>query len=282
MSDNPHKVEVPADVTGPDAPSEEQNGSEDHLYAGKFKSVEDMEKAYNELQSLLGKRDSGDTSSDDAAPTDGNQEQPNETPDNSEDKPKEKSENQDDVNPAFSQVSEVLKGAGLDMTEFSKEFEENGQLSEESYRKLAEAGFGKELVDHTIGSLLGSNEVAEQLAETQIKDVKATVGGDEGYSKLMQWAKVNLSQSEQERYDKIMSSGDLDLIKMTVSGLKARYDADFGIDPKLRGGRGKGSPAKDVFRSSQEVVEAMRDPRYGKDPAYTQEIAEKVARSDVF
>lgn len=280
MSDNPNKVEVTPDVTGPDAPVEEPQGGEDHLYAGKFKSVEDMEKAYGELQSLLGKR----TSDDDPKPEpedapESGKDQPDEKP---EEKPDEKKTENEDVNPAYSQVSDVLKGAGLDIADFTKEFDENGQLSEESYRKLAEAGFGKELVDHTIGSLVGANEAEVYLAESQIKDVKATVGGDEGYSKLMQWAKTNLSEAEQNRYDKIMGSGDLDLIKMTVTGLKARYDATFGIDPQLVGGRGKGSPGKDVFRSTQEVVEAMRDKRYGRDPAYTKEVEEKVARSDVF
>ena len=45
-----------------------------------------------------------------------------------------------------------------------------------------------------------------------------------------------------------------------------------------------GKPAKtsgDSFRSQAEVVQAMSDPRYDKDPAYRQDILEKLERSDV-
>ena len=37
----------------------------------------------------------------------------------------------------------------------------------------------------------------------------------------------------------------------------------------------------DVFRSQQELVRAMSDPRYDNDPAYRQDIIEKLDRSDL-
>ena len=42
------------------------------------------------------------------------------------------------------------------------------------------------------------------------------------------------------------------------------------------------STSGDRFRSQQEVVAAMTDPRYDNDPAYRQEIIEKLDRSDNF
>jgi hypothetical protein len=39
--------------------------------------------------------------------------------------------------------------------------------------------------------------------------------------------------------------------------------------------------SSDVFRSSQEVMAAMNDPRYLQDPAYTQDVQEKLIRSEV-
>ena len=36
-----------------------------------------------------------------------------------------------------------------------------------------------------------------------------------------------------------------------------------------------------VFRSQQEMVAAMSDPRYENDPAYRQDILEKLERSDL-
>jgi hypothetical protein len=37
----------------------------------------------------------------------------------------------------------------------------------------------------------------------------------------------------------------------------------------------------DVFRSQAELVAAMSDPRYDKDPAYRQDIADKLAVSNI-
>ena len=45
-------------------------------------------------------------------------------------------------------------------------------------------------------------------------------------------------------------------------------------------GRNAGQPA-DVFRSPAEVVAAMQDPRYDRDPAYRQDVFDKLGRSDV-
>jgi hypothetical protein len=37
----------------------------------------------------------------------------------------------------------------------------------------------------------------------------------------------------------------------------------------------------DVFRSQAEVVAAMGDPRYDRDPAYRQDVFDKLDRSNV-
>ena len=45
---------------------------------------------------------------------------------------------------------------------------------------------------------------------------------------------------------------------------------------------GKSAPqTKDVFRSQAELVAAMNDRRYDRDPAYRQDVIEKLERSDV-
>ena len=40
--------------------------------------------------------------------------------------------------------------------------------------------------------------------------------------------------------------------------------------------------AKDEFRSTAEVVAAMKDKRYGSDSAYTKDVEQKLGRSSVF
>jgi len=44
---------------------------------------------------------------------------------------------------------------------------------------------------------------------------------------------------------------------------------------------GKAARAEDAFRSQAEVVAAMSDPRYDRDPAYRQDLYDKLERSNV-
>jgi len=44
---------------------------------------------------------------------------------------------------------------------------------------------------------------------------------------------------------------------------------------------GKAARTLDSFRSQAELVAAMRDPRYESDPAYQQDVYEKLERSNV-
>ena len=40
-------------------------------------------------------------------------------------------------------------------------------------------------------------------------------------------------------------------------------------------------PQVDTFRSQAEVVAAMQDPRYDNDPAYRQDVFQKLERSNI-
>ena len=44
---------------------------------------------------------------------------------------------------------------------------------------------------------------------------------------------------------------------------------------------GKAARTLDGFRSQAEVVAAMNDPRYDNDPAYRQDVYDKLERSNV-
>jgi hypothetical protein len=174
-------------------------------------------------------------------------------------------------------VAGALKAAGLNMDDFTTEFTESGTLSEESFQKLEKAGFPRPLVEQ----YLAGAKVNVTIAKEQEAEIKGTVGGPEAYKSLIQWAGENLGADEIEAYNSIMASGDIKSIKFAVAGLKARFDAQ--AEPNLiRGNARTTTPKTDVFRSTAEVVAAMKDSRYGKDPAYTRDVEMKLARSDVF
>ena len=61
---------------------------------------------------------------------------------------------------------------------------------------------------------------------------------------------------------------------MAAQGLKSQYEIANGFEGQML--TGKGAPNKtDVFRSQAEVIQAMNDPRYDKDPAYRNDVFEK-------
>ena len=95
-----------------------------------------------------------------------------------------------------------------------------------------------------------------------------------------QWAGENLDKQSAIAFDDIVNRGSVDAIKFAVAGLKSQYEAANGYEGKML--TGKTAPNRgDVFRSQAELVAAMSDARYDNDPAYRQDIIEKLDRSDL-
>ena len=138
---------------------------------------------------------------------------------------------------------------------------------------MAEAGFSEAMVDSWIE---GQNAITAQVTA----EVHEYAGGGEAYAQMVQWAADSLPESEVEAYNATMESGNTDLIKFAVQGLHARYRSE--AEPTLmQGGTGTVSSGG-KFESTAELTAAMSDPRYAKDPAYRQSVADKLAKSSLF
>ena len=210
----------------------------------KFKSPEDMAKAYSELEAKLGQ----------AKPADPPAADPAATP------------------PADPEAA--LADKGLDLQDFSTEFAQKGELSAESYEKLSKAGYTRQIVDQYIE---GQRAVAARF-ET---DIMSEVGGAEKYSEITTWAKANLTPTEIAAYNTAVSSGNADQAKLAALGLGAKFEKANGSDPqRLLGGQSSGSTG-DVFESMAQVTAAMKDPLYKNDPAFRAKIQAKLSRSNV-
>jgi len=107
-----------------------------------------------------------------------------------------------------------------------------------------------------------------------------SVGGKDAFTKIQEWAKGALNQDELTVYNREVASGDYFRARNALQSMAFAYTENNGSEPELMGGKLTGR-STDVFRSNQEVIEAMSDPRYLKDSAYTQDIEEKLGRSDV-
>lgn len=208
----------------------------------KFGSWEDMAKAYAELERK--------------------QSQGNQTPTETE------------LPASTEEAKQLAESAGLDFNALSAEYAQSGTLSEASYAAIAKAGFPKEAVDQFIAG-------QEAIAQQNISSMKAEFGGEDGYGQMVEWAAANLDPAAIQAFNRTMDSGDMDSIRLAITGLQAKYTAANGKEPNLING-GNSDGQEDVFRSTAEMTAAMKDPRYAKDKAYQAEVHAKVARSSIF
>ena len=215
------------------------------LLAGKFKDAESLEKAYIELQSKLGSKDTSEEVEEEST----NDEVEDETP------------------------SSVLDALWEDA--------QSGELSEgtkEQLSKMNPAEVAAEYLKYR--QQLEETQSSEDISDSQVSELRGIAGGDESYQEMIGWASENLSPQDIQRYDNVIASGNYDAISFAVEALKSKYTEAMGVEGQLFKGKPAGS-SKDVFRSQAEVVAAMSDPRYDRDPAYRSDVFEKLERSDL-
>ena len=166
----------------------------------------------------------------------------------------------------------VLAQRGLDASQIADEYLSNGKLSDETYARLEKSGLPRPFVDGWI-------EGREAQAEQHRQRLYAEVGGEQTFSEVQSWAKANLSPQAIKAYNDAVSQGNVEVMALAMRGLHSRYIAAQGSRPELLGG--DASPAGDGFASQADVVAAMRDPRYSKDPAYRAEVERKLSARNV-
>jgi len=268
---------------------EQLANEQEQLLAGKYKNAEELEKAYVELQKKFGEK--GDEDSE----TTGN----SESSDSKEDTEKAKttdetadyylddgSVNYDSVNETYGeQLGNIFKNSDVDPWSISKHFHENnGVITDDMYQSLENAGLSRGSIDaYLAGRAIesGYTEASSiDVSDADISSIKNSVGGESEYNNIVSWAGQNLDQKSIDAFDGIVESGNTDAIKLAISGLKSQYENANGYEGRMLSGKAP-KTSGDVFRSQAQVVEAMSDPRYDNDPAYRQDLIEKLDRSNI-
>ena len=242
---------------------ESMQQEQEQLLAGKYKNAEDLEKAYVELQKKLGGEGA------EASETTGESGDSTDTEETSEETEEAKEDS-----PALALVNEAA----------AEYWDNNQSLSEDTMAKLGEMSGSDLLAAYLQAQQANPIEQApatvQDLTAQDINEVKSVAGGDKEYGELVQWAADNLDKSDVASFDELISSGNVGAIKLAVNGLKAQYESINGYEGTMLSGKPP-TTSKDVFRSQAEVVAAMSDERYDKDPAYRQDLIEKLDRSNV-
>ena len=238
---------------------EELANQQEQLLAGKYKDAEELERAYVELQKKLGEKGTEDSEKA------GDTESSDRETDNKEE------EETEEVSPAVELISSA-----------SEEFEKAGELTPETMSKFSEMS-SKDLVEAYMemqGDLTQTDTAdVPDLTDANINQIKNFAGGEDAYSNMVNWASQNLDQQSVEAFDSIINTGSVQAIQLAVSGLKSQYEAANGYEGTLYSGKAP-REGTDVFRSQAELVQAMNDPRYDRDPAYRQDVINKLDRSN--
>ena len=222
---------------------------QNQLLAGKYKSAQDLEQAYIELQKKLG---------------------------SSETQPEEQATDE-----SAEEAAPVDEGVSFIET-LDSEFSESGKLSAETVEKLSSMD-SKDLVDAYFryqDQLEPQQQApARELSDQEVNQVYDSVGGQQQYQQMTQWAAENLDADTVQAFDNVIDTGNMAAINLALRGLQSQYNDSVGYENNML--QGKPAQAVNGYRSQAEVVRDMNDPRYDRDPAYRQEVMDKLANSNI-
>lgn len=207
----------------------------------KFNSPEDMVQAYDELQSAYTKKNQNESTGEAENP------EATETPIQFEDNTFDK---------------------------FTQEFNDTGDVSVESREAIEKMGLPREMIDAYI-------EGQKSLLQNTFNSVYETVGGEDRYKEMLEWATENISESEQDAFNESVLNGTEAQMMFAIKSLSSMWRGSGDTKAPLIQGNTGTRGASGGFRSLAELTSAMKDPRYDKDPAYRKDVETRLANSNV-
>ena len=244
---------------------EQEQLQEEEAILGKFKSPQDLAKAYAELQRKMGQQSAEPQAEPATEP------EAAETPGYSADQASEV---------YGKEAVELLAGKGVDLAELMWNADQGADISEH-YDTLAETfKVPRQVVENYVSKAQSAPSAGEAgLSDADATELLQSVGGQENFDQLSGWAKVNLPAEELASYNAVVDSGNKEAIGWALKAMQARQVApDAVVEPQLYGG-GVATETKVVFESQQQVLDAMnkRNDRgqrlYDVDEAYRNKVA---------
>ncbi len=253
--------------------AEPQEGEQQQLLAGKFKSTEELEKAYLEAQKLIGQRgQQPEPAAEDPAPT------------------------PEQYTPELGKqlygdtVATAIEAAQINPLEMAQKVKSGEDVSSYVDALVNQGGLPREVVETYLQGVkpavtpAPAQQQGEGLTEADAAELKALVGGEQKFQELSQWAAANLEPQELADYNAAVESGNKVEAAFELKQLQVR--AGSSGEPKLISG---GSPiTADVFDSDRQALDARgkQDANgryvYDTDPKYRQWYDKTLSRSNVF
>ena len=214
---------------------------QEQLLAGKYKNAEELEKAYVELQQKLGSKEE----TTEEATTETNEE-----------------------------IATQPEAEATFLNSLWEEAQGDGEFKQETISKLNEMSqqdLAQEYLNYRASK-------TTQITAEDIKQIQQVTGGEQGYKEMMSWATENVPKGDLEMFDSVLEKDDPLAAFFAVQALNYRYRDAMGVEGEMLTGKAARSELPG-FRSQAELIAAMSDPKYDKDPAYRQDILNKLDQS---
>ena len=217
--------------------------AEPKLLAGKFKSAEDLEKAYLEAQKLIGRR--------------GQQQ--------SEPEPEPQPLTREQMVEHYGEfIASAAEEEGLDLSAWDAAVRKGADTKELREKLSARTNIPVQLIEQYEAAFRPqanppavSDGSTQGLSDTDVAELKGMVGGEQEFNRLSQWAVANMSADELADYNTAVDSGNKAAVRLALRAMQARAaTVEQQGEPELIGG---GRPARvDVFSTQQEALAAYR------------------------
>ena len=221
--------------------------AQDNLLAGKYKNAQELEQGYIELQKKLGEGEAEEPVAE------------------AEEEEYEGEEGEEDGS-----ILDELWEYEINNEEFHEDAVAELQQMDPVDLANLHIEYRKQVEEQAVAP--------KDFTEAERTELKGVVGGDENYQNMLQWAGANLNQQEIDMFDAVMQRGDALGAFFAIRSLAYRYNDAAGYEGKMLTGNAPKTSGTQ-FRSQQEVIQAMSDPRYESDPAYRKDIMDKLTRS---
>jgi len=181
---------------------------------------------------------------------------------------------------AKAKAAEAGKGEALEVliqaasTEYS---ERNGSIAAATYDKFNALGITPKQVNDYI-------EGRQATADKRTSDLTELAGGVDDLKAAMEWAEVAFDEDEKAEFNAAVNGEGKARSQNAIRVMMARF-AEEGKEPSRITGEvvNRGGSRVKPFRSMEEQRAAQNDPRYSTDPAYQQEVYDRIeAGSDLY
>jgi hypothetical protein len=238
------------------------NGERPTWLPEKFKSPEDLAKAYSELEKKQGsakqapeanKAPEGKPAGEPVKGTEGLK--------------------LPEVTPEQKTAEAAVTGAGLKMDELNAEFQKNGSLSEENLKKLEGVGITKQMVDIYI-------EGQKAIQDARLNDLHSVAGSADKFAEMHRWSAENLSDTEKVTLNRVIESGDHAAIKLAFQGIHGKWSAAGQNEPgrQLEGSRAGANEAQG-YAHRDEILADMKTAKYKSSQAERDRVLAKIKAS---